>query len=39
MLRGFQTGVVKFVILTGRKESAQEKVVPPLPIEYWGTEE
>ena len=35
MMRGFQKGVVKFVIVTGRKE----KVLEPLPVEYWGTEE
>ena len=35
MMRGFQKGVVKFVIMTGKKE----KVYEPLPIEFWGTEE
>jgi len=41
MLRGYQKGVVKFVILTGRKPAAIPRQDPPssLPVEFWGTEE
>lgn len=64
MLLGYKFGVVKFVVMTGRKpgksatatsiaaatapisapvtaptSEKNETPLPPLPLEYWGTEE